>query len=188
MKLLLIIFVFEFVSIHGYAQIYSSDNISVHFFAPAPITYIDALTNNAHGFIDTKKKEVKISMDMISFNFKKALMQQHFNEHYMETEKYPTASFKGNFKEELNLDRDGSYTINLEGKFNIHGVEKNKILPCTIIVKDGKAMINANFNLISKDYKIKLPQILYKPIAEEVNVSVNGLLNKVVAFKKLAKN
>src|SRR6476620_3999685 len=120
------------------AQVYEASEMYIHFFSPAPIADIEAVSNAATAKLSEEKKEVEISINISSFKFKKALMQTHFNEKYIESNKYPKATFKGKFKENIDLDKDGIYTINLDGHFSIHGVEKSKIVPCTINVKNGK--------------------------------------------------
>lgn len=160
------------------AQVFSSDKVTVHFFSPAPVTDIDALSNNASAIINAKKKEVKVSIPVTSFSFKKALMQQHFNEIYLETGKHPLSTFKGNYKENIDLTVDGEYKINLTGKLNLHGVDKTLTLPSYLVIKNKEITINTDFRLFTKDFKISVPTILNKEIGKEIYVTVNGVLKK----------
>ncbi len=178
MKYLAFILFILIQSIHANAQTYSAKEIYIHFFSPAPIADIEAITNSAVTILNIDKKEIEIDLKVSDFKFKKALMQAHFNEKYIESDKYPNSSFKGRFKEVINLEKDGIYTINSEGKFSIHGVEKPKTVPVVITVKDHKISFETSFKLLSADYKIKAPDILYRKVGQEVKVDASGILVK----------
>ncbi|MBD3750714.1 MAG: YceI family protein [Sphingobacteriales bacterium] len=171
---LFLIFRFQELS----AQDYRAKEIYIHFFSPAPIADIEAISNRAVADLHLAKKEVEMTINIASFKFKKALMQTHFNEKYMESDKFPTASFKGKFIDNFNLNKDGVYQFNVEGKFKIHGVEKNKTVPCKIIVKDQKIVLETKFKLLSADFKIKAPDIIYRKVGQEVTIDVTGILVK----------
>jgi len=176
MKYIAFLLFFLFQTFQSRAQTYSAKEIYVHFFSPAPIADIEAISNTAITTLNIEKKEVEIELKVSDFKFKKALMQAHFNEKYIESEKYPYSTFKGKFKEVINLEKDGVYKINLEGKFAIHGVEKPKTLNCVLTVKDRKITFETAFKLLSADYKIKAPDVLYRKVGQEVNVDANGIL------------
>ncbi len=160
------------------AQTYNATEVYVHFFSPAPIADIEAITNSAQIKLNLAKKEVEVDIPINSFTFKKALMQTHFNEKYIESNKYPTAHFKGKFKETIDLNIDGIYKLNLDGRFSIHGVEKSKNIICSITVKDRKIFFESKFMLLSADFKIVAPDIIYRKVGQEVNVDINGFLKK----------
>ncbi len=160
------------------AQVYDASEMYIHFFSPAPIADIEAVSNAATAKLNEDKKEVEIIINISSFKFKKALMQTHFNEKYIESNKYPKATFKGKYKETIDLDKDGIYFLNLDGHFNIHGVERNKTVPCTFTVKNGKIIFETKFKIMSADYKIKAPDIIYRKVGQEVTIDVNGILVK----------
>lgn len=176
------LFVLVFLVFAGYssskAQSYVSQEMYIHFFSPAPIADIEAISNAADAKLNLEKKEIEIEIPISSFKFKKALMQTHFNEKYIESKKYPEAGFKGRFKESIDLDKDGIYPLTLEGKFNIHGVERTKTLSCLITVKNHKITFETTFKLLSADYKIKAPDIIYRKVGQEVTIDANGILIK----------
>jgi polyisoprenoid-binding protein YceI len=176
MKYIAFILFLLFQTFQSKAQTYSAKEIYVHFFSSAPIADIEAITNTATTTLNIEKKEVEIELKVSNFKFKKALMQAHFNEKYIESEKYPNSTFKGKFKEVINLEKDGVYTINLEGRFSIHGIERPKTLNCVITVKDHKITFQTAFKLLSADYKIKAPDVLYRKVGQEVSVDANGIL------------
>ncbi len=179
MKYNVLFFFIIFLNLQTKGQIFKTDKLSVHFFAAAPVADIDALTNYANASFDLKRKEVKVTIQMTSFSFKKALMQQHFNEKYIESDKHPLASFKGSFKDNLSDKPDGTYVIYIEGKFNLHGVEVNQVIPCKITIQKNQLSVNSSFILNTRDFKIEPPKILTKPIGEKIEVTVNGVLHKV---------
>lgn len=172
----LLFFLLPFNSVN--AQVYEASEMYIHFFSPAPIADIEAVSNAATAKLNEDKKEVEIIINISSFKFKKALMQTHFNEKYIESSKYPKASFKGKYKEALDLDKDGVYVLNLDGHFNIHGVERAKTVLCKITVKGAKIIFETKFKILSEDYKIKAPDIIYRKVGQEVTIDVNGILVK----------
>lgn len=173
-----IIFILVLVSISSTltAQNYTNSEMYIRIFSPAPIADIEAVSNAAVAKLNTKKKELQIEIPVGSFKFKKALMQTHFNEKYVESDKYPTATFQGKYIENMDLRTDGVYNLKLNGKFNIHGVSKAKAIPCTITVKNERIIFKTDFDLLSADFKIVAPDIIYRKVGEEVNVDVSGVL------------
>jgi polyisoprenoid-binding protein YceI len=174
----LVILCFLILSASVNAQTFSTEKLSVHIYAPAPISDIEALTNTAFGSIDLIKKEVKVNIQVNSLSFKRALMQQHFNEKHIESDKYPTASFKGKFPNDLNLNVDSTYHLNIDGRLNLHGVNVNMVIPCNVLIKNKQINIKSEFKLKSKDFKIKTPAMLGKTVGEEIAVTVNGILSQ----------
>jgi polyisoprenoid-binding protein YceI len=174
---LIIIFIVSVFNVE--AQTYSAQEMYIHFFSPAPISDIEAISNAATATIITHKNEVDIELKVGSFKFKKALMQTHFNEKYIESDKYPNAHFKGKYKDVIDFEKDGTYNITLDGKFSIHGVEKPKTINCSIKIKDKKITFETAFKLKSADYKIKAPDIIYRKVGQEVSIDAKGILIKI---------
>ena len=108
-----------------------------------------------------------------SFVFKNPMMQEHFNEDYMESAKFPKASFKGKVIGEYDVKTDGEYDVSVKGQLTIHGVSKDREIKGKIIVKGGKISVNAKFAVKVADHGIKIPSIQIKNIAEVVEVSIN---------------
>lgn len=162
------------------AQIYTTSEMYVHFFSPAPIADIEAISNTAEAKLNLAKKEIEIEIPVNSFTFKKALMQTHFNEKYIESDKYPKASFQGKYKDNLELKKDGVYALELTGKFNIHGVSRTKTVSCIITVKNQRIVFETSFKLLSADYKIKAPDVIYRRVGQEVSVDASGILVSMV--------
>lgn len=172
--LAIILFVLTGLSVN--AQDYTAAEMYVHLFSPAPIADIEAVSNAAKAKLNLAKKEVEIEIPVASFTFKKALMQTHFNEKYIESSKFPMASFKGRFKDNIDLSVDGIYKVLFDGKFGIHGVERPKTVACTFTVKQHKVIFDTKFSLLSADYKITAPDVIYRKVGQEVTVDATGIL------------
>jgi polyisoprenoid-binding protein YceI len=108
-------------------------------------------------------------------------MQEHFNENYMESSKYPKAVFKGQLVEWSNIDltKDGQHKVNANGQLTIHGETNEISVPVSINVKDGKVMANASFSVALKDYKIEIPAVVADNIAKEVEISLEVSLKEL---------
>ncbi len=148
---------------------------SVKFFSTAPLEDIEAHTNKALSIIDIKKGEVAVDILIKSFEFEKKLMQEHFNENYMESDKYSKATFKGNYGSNENIANmvDGTYDVVAKGDLTIHGVKKAIETPVTITVSGGKLSANMVFMANVKEFGIKIPKVVVRNIAEEVEVTAS---------------
>jgi Uncharacterized conserved protein len=149
----------------------------IWFYSHAPLEDIIAHTHQAAAIIDLSKGGIAVSIPMMSFEFKKALMQEHFNENYVESSKYPKARFTGTVKNlpELNFKKNGIYKTSIAGDLTIHNVTRKIEADGTIEVKDGKYMVLSKFNVSPKDYDIKIENRFSRNIAStiEVNVELN---------------
>ena len=108
------------------------------FFSEAPLENIEAHNEQVLSLLDVEKGEVAASMLMKSFQFQKALMQEHFNEKYIESDKYPKATFKGKITDmnKVDLSKDGNYTVDVEGEITIHGETQPLKTKVNFVVKD----------------------------------------------------
>ncbi|HET9431875.1 MAG TPA: YceI family protein, partial [Chitinophagaceae bacterium] len=120
----------------------------ISFFSSTSMEDIEAINRSVTALLDTKSGDLQFSLLMKGFEFKKALMQEHFNAKYVESDKYPRAQFKGQVinNTQINYSADGSYDARVKGKLTIHGQTKDIEIPGTIIVKDGKPVLNSVFN------------------------------------------
>ncbi len=133
---------------------------------------IEAHSNSLLGVIDPTSNKVAFTMFITSFEFKKDLMQKHFNENYLESDKYPKATFIGKINEDVNLLTKGIYKVNVTGKLTLHGIEQERTLPGELIVNEGRLNLTSNFKIKLADHKVDVPQMVVKNIAEEVDVKV----------------
>ena len=156
------------------AQKIYTKNGRIAFFSSTPIEDIRADNNQVMSVLNTQTGELQFSVLVKNFHFKKALMEEHFNESYLETEKFPKATFKGTVADitKVNFRNDGSYPVSVTGDLTIHGVTKKITAPGTITVKNGTTSGNAKFNLSPADYNISIPKVVRNNIAETIEVTV----------------
>lgn len=180
MKKLMIVAVILCSTGNLFAQKYMTRTGKVTFFSSTPMENIEAFNNEAASVLDSKNGEVVFQVPVKSFKFEKALMQEHFNENYMESDKYPKAEFKGQIADisSVNFAKDGTYNVKAVGKMTMHGVTQNITVPGTIVVKGNTATMNAKFNVRTADYKINVPKVVEGKIAKEIEVTVNSVLNQ----------
>ena len=154
---------------------------TISFVSDALLEKNEAVNNKVSAAIDASTGKVEFIVLIKSFQFKKALMQEHFNENYMESETYPNSTFVGkvlNIKD-VNLAKDGIYKVVVEGDLTMHGITKKINTNGTFEVKAGKITGTATFNVAPKDFNIKIPQAVIKNIAETIQVDVKINLEKL---------
>lgn len=178
MKKLILLFVVIF-SLSGYAQIYTakSGQTSINFFSKAPMEDIEA-TNKGNTVVVLKAStgDIQMSISMLGFKFKNGLMEEHFNENYVETEKFPNAVFKGKINEVIDYTKDGDYTVTVTGKMEIHGVSKDVTITGSLQKKANEIKLASKFKIKVADYNIKVPSMYVSNIAEEVDVTFSSVL------------
>ena len=158
------------------AQKYFTRSANISFFSDTPVEKIEATNHQATSVVDLEKSEMVFSVLMKSFEFEKALMQEHFNEKYVESSKYPKAQFKGTYTSEtpIDLTKDGDYKVKVSGTMNLHGVDKEVTTTGVFTVKGGALVGKSEFNLKIADYKISVPGVVKEQIAEEVKITVEA--------------
>lgn len=166
----------------GFAQgKYQTYKSTVSFYSKAPLEDIEAFNMNSKGIMDFSTKNAFVKVPIKYFDFPSDLMEQHFNENFMESGKYPNATFKGIFEGYCDPTKDGEYPMNAVGELTIHGVTKKRILPCTITVKGGLVHVYSRFYVKVADHKIKIPQLVFNKVAEEIQVTMELFFEKIPA-------
>jgi hypothetical protein len=176
MKSLLIIFAVSlFLTGTATAQNYVTKNGKISFFSKTDIEDISAVNNQVVSVLTPKTASIAFSVLINGFLFKKALMQEHFNENYMESAKYPKAGFKGTFTDISKVDftRDGAYNVTVTGDLTMHNVTKKINVPATILIKSGKISANTSFKVKLDDYKISVPKIVEGNISKTIEIKVD---------------
>ena len=149
----------------------------IEFHSNAALELIKAESDQLKGLVDISKKQFAFKVPMSSFRgFNSALQQEHFNENYIESAKYPDASFSGKIIEDEDLRRDGTYTLRAKGQLTIHGVSQERIIKSTVVVAQGKLRINAAFTVLLADHNIKIPRIVAEKLSSEINVQIQAEL------------
>jgi len=151
---------------------YQGFNGFISFFSSAPLEDIYAENEKVKSLINLSTNEVAFVVTISGFEFKKALMQEHFNEKYMESHKYPRASFSGKLTSAADLQSPGKHEVVVKGDIEIHGVKKTIEVPGTIHNKGDQLIAESEFYLKPADFDIKIPKLLIKNIAEKVLVKV----------------
>jgi polyisoprenoid-binding protein YceI len=169
-----ILFVFQSIVSNVFAQRYTLEDSKVHFFSSTPVEDIEANNKDCKGVIDTKTNAFSFRIPIKSFIFPSSLMQQHFNENYMESEKYPNATFKGNIEGNYDLKKDGTYNVVAVGDLEVHGKTQARKIPSQILVKNGKASIKSTFDLKLEDHGVEVPSLMFQKIAETIKVNMDS--------------
>jgi hypothetical protein len=158
------------------AQKFITREGKVSFYSSTPLEKIEAHNFKGSSVLDMETGRVEFAVLVKAFLFEKALMQEHFNENYMESDKYPKALVKGNIMgfEQIKLDENKSFTCPFEGELKMHGVSRPISSDLIINVVDGKLDIKTNFNVAVADYNIKIPNIVRDKIAKNVEIEVDA--------------
>ena len=170
MRHLIVVFALVILGFQANGQLYMAQNGEVSFFSKTPLEDIDALNKQVGSIINADNNEVAVQMRVSSFVFPNKLMQEHFNENYLESEKYPSATFKGKIKEVVDLKVPGTYTITTVGTATIHGVTKPIEIKGTIVSTGQTLTFTGQFDIKLVDYKVDIPKIVFAKIAESVQV------------------
>lgn len=160
-------------------DLYVSKNAKISLFSSAPIEDIKASSSTGASVFNAATGELAFSVAIRSFQFPKSLMQEHFNSDYMESDKYPRATFKGKIKENIDVSKDGTYPITVIGDLSVHGVTQNRSITGKLIVSGGTISMTSEFVVKCADHNIKIPSIVFHNIAESIqmNVTVNYIKN-----------
>ena len=163
---------FLVVALNASAQRYVAEQSSITFFSDATIEDIQAVNTKSAGMFDSQTSDLVFSVSIREFQFHKKLMQQHFNDKYMESDKYPKATFSGKLAG-YNQSGTGTQSVQAKGKLLIHGVTNDVVISGTVESAEGKIIMKSKFIIKLEDYKIKIPQLMWQNIAEQVEVTVD---------------
>jgi hypothetical protein len=147
----------------------------IDFFSGSPIEDIEANNNKVAAVLDLATGQLAFSAPIREFQFKRTLMQEHFNENYLESEKYPKATFTGRFAgaDAAALGGPGPHPVQVEGDLTMHGVTRHLTVPATLELKAGQLLASATFNVAPADYNIEIPMLVRDRIAKSVRVRVS---------------
>ncbi len=176
MKQLIILTLLNAVVITGFSQsVYMTRSGQVSFFSKTSMENIDGINNEVTSLIDTGKGEIVFAILVKGFRFEKALMEEHFNENYLESTKFPKATFQGKITNasSINFTKDGSYPATVDGDLTMHGVKQRQTANGTITVSKGKISAISSFIIKLVDYKIERPSLVADKISETIEIRVN---------------
>jgi len=150
------------------AQQYLTREARLDFDAGSPLEDIKAFTESGSAVYDANTGKIGVQVLMTSFQFKRALMQEHFNENYVESEKFPKASFKGLYSEG-----------NVSGGLTIHGVTKEIKVPARLNQENGNFVLVTSFDITLTDYDVKIPSAVANKISKKASIQVHATLKKI---------
>jgi len=168
------------ISLNGFSQsdgrffIYNS---TVRFISNASLERIEAVSNDLRGIIDINSNSFAFSISNTSFKgFNNQLQEEHFNENYMESGKYPKCTFSGKLIDNIDFKKDGRYMVRAKGILNIKGIGQERIINSTISVKGNEVFISCEFMVLLVDHEIRIPRIVQQKIAPEIEISIQAKL------------
>lgn len=175
-KYYLTIIFFLWIATLSFGQKFFTKTGYVHFLSVAPLEKIEAKNSNGYVVMDTETGQLEWSVLIQGFKFDKALMQDHFNENYMESTRFPKAVFKGSLlnHDKINFTKDGSHDVQVSGDLTIHGVTKPIRALGRLAIKNGVINASSSFDLTIADFNISVPKVVRDNIAKTVLVTVNG--------------
>jgi YceI-like domain len=175
-SLVLILIMFGF-GLNAHSQYYLTQAGETSFFSETPMENISALNQKVGVVINPSTNDVAVKITITQFKFKNNLMEEHFNENYLESGKFPHATFKGKITEKIDYTKDGEYAINVIGKLQMHGVTKEKIIIGKIIISKGTLIFIGNFDVKLVDFKIEVPSLVFTKVAESITIKNKYTLN-----------
>lgn len=149
----------------------------IDFYSKTPVEDIEAHSKVCGAIINTETGQMAFKVPIKSFRFPNALMEEHFNENYMESEKYPEATFTGKIEPLIDFSKPGTYPVKAKGKFKVHGVEVEREFAGTLTVNaDKTAELKCDFEVPLDSHKIERPQLVLVKIADKIAVKTVFLL------------
>ena len=175
MKRIFILFAILFVFLAANGQKFMTKNGYIGFSSHTAMEDIKADNNQVAGVLDISTGELVFQVLIKSFHFEKALMEEHFNENYMESDKFPKSTFRGKITNLSAVDftKPGKYDVTVDGDLNMHDVTNKISTKGTIEVGQGGVTAVSKFNIVPEDYKINIPGVVRDNIAKTLEVSVN---------------
>jgi hypothetical protein len=178
-KILFALSLFLLASVSQAQNRFYTKNAKINFYSETSLEDIEAKNKSAVTVLDTKNGSLQFSLLIKGFEFKNDEMQEHFNEDYMESDKFPKAEFKGQVVNNaaVNYTKAGTYNVQVKGLLTIHGVTKEIQTNGTIKVDNDGLKSNSSFNIAIADYGIKIPRLVRDKIAKTVKITVDAKLD-----------
>jgi len=177
MKTSFIVFAFAFIVNFSYGQKFATKSGTIKFISKAQLELIQASSDKLQGIVDPSNNQFAFLIDMKTFQgFNSGLQRQHFNENYIESEKFPLAKFSGKLIEQVDYTQNGVNEVRAKGELDIHGQKQVRIIKAKITVNGNQISIEAQFLIPLVDHNITIPKIVNQKIATEIEVGVNAIL------------
>lgn len=153
----------------GQAQVLAFDHGKVEFHTSNIMSDIEAVSNELEASLDLESGTVDIRIPITSFEFEYEMMQDHFNEEYLESDRFPDATFKGNIVQDIG-SIEGATQVDVTGALSIHGVTKSTSFTATLTQQDDFLKVKCVFPIVFKDFDVEEPSILVKTLAKDVEM------------------
>ena len=164
-------------SLHAQGK-FTMSKAEMNFTSDAELEVIQASSKNVQGLIDPATNQFAFTVEVTSFQgFNSALQREHFNEKYMESEKYPRARFTGKIVEPVDLTVDGEHEVRVKGELDIHGMKQTRIIKTRLTVRSGIMQIESRFFVPLADHNISIPSIVSQKIASEIEVEFHATMS-----------
>lgn len=147
----------------------------ISFYSRSKVEKVEADNNEVSSILNTQSGELVFAVLLKGFHFDRALMEEHFNENYVESSKFPKATFKGKVTNiaSVNFAKDGAYPVTVDGELTMHGVTKTISSNGSVNVKAGKLSAFSKFSIKLKDYNISIPSLVGDKISEDIDITVD---------------
>jgi polyisoprenoid-binding protein YceI len=163
------------LSINAAAQDrYFTKTGTIRFFSKTDLENIEATNKIVTAVLDIKSGAIQFSVPMKAFEFRKSLMQEHFNENYVESDKFPNGTFKGKISNNAGIKygTPGTYDATVEGELTIHGVTKPLSTKGKLLISASNIEANTSFEILLADYNISIPSLVADKISKNVQINV----------------
>lgn len=167
------------VHLNADAQNFVSKNIRIGLFSSTPLEDIRAVSDNGNAVLVAKTREIVVQLAVKTLEFDRKLMQEHFNENYIESDKYPYAKFKGLIDQPIDFTKNGDYAVTVTGVLSVHGVDKKRTIPGKVSINNGVIQISTVFKVACVDHDIKIPKLVFAKIAEFITIKAEGKFNSL---------
>ncbi len=158
------------ISFSSFSQLYIAKTGETGFYSDTPLENIAAVNKQVTAAIKVETGDMAVKMQMNQFQFPNKLMQEHFNENYMESTKFPIGTFTGKIQEKIDFTKDGVYDISTKGIFTVHGVKQDRTFTGKLTIKGTTLTLISNFEVKLVDHKIDVPKLVFAKIAEVISV------------------
>lgn len=160
----------------GPEVLFGSQKSLVSFVSDAPMERITATCTLAVGMIDREKRTFAIRIPIRGFvGFNSQLQREHFNENYLESPRFPHAVFEGRIIETIDFSKPGIYSVRAKGRFELHGISQERIIPCQITVTADGLRVKSTFDIVLADHDIRIPRIVQQKISAVAHVGLDIL-------------
>lgn len=157
-------------------DVYKAQDLNITFYSRTPLKEFEAYSTAGTATYDPARNEITFSVDISSFVFHRLLMQEHFNNKYMESGRFPRATFKGRLLEKADLSSDKEQAVTAQGVLNIHGKKNNREIAGTITPDPERntILIASAFEVKPADHGINIPASLSDRIASSIQIKLRG--------------